>query len=744
MASDLQSEHAEAAAACLAAFFVAPNVFAAPTERPGRDRQASNAEPIPQQLKAAIQRTLNGAVDFPVLLPFKSAQDGLTTWYACVRDKLGQRVVRADLLAFIGPSYADFDSTTVDPTAADAILERHQFHAVRFRATHLNFEKNIIEQWEAYWSLLQLRPLRRTLVHRTFNQWRAALDWALLAKNESEARAAVAALREQHGLSAENRAFLDIRIAAAFGRWEEILEHPNFPYVLKLRLPPETFGDIWEALYERYLRPVEQTGDAQRLIAAFEADVRPASGHLLRSLGRSRRPAALKSFLLHELSQERPAADLCAQWLADLGDDAFGPATAAVASFVQASAPKRGFEAAREEMEFERYEQAYELLWVLPDTTEVLEALLRCAKEIDDPLRADKTVLRAKSSPDALLSSVQQRRARLYADVTQLAATRPPENLEAQLRVEPEGDLAVGSIVAHWRELANTDAATQIDDAMAQRLVQTMEDEALSNSSTFDALLPIWFDWLVERTQPLARFIPLYRSLIETMQVRDRFGESELELIKQAALHLVTAGPTPEQYTQLMQRLFEIFTLVRSPYVMRWALDLADGLVIAPTRSEEERNQLIVAVLSAGSEYSARLADAQKALLLLLAGETSITFKLETQEVEKFDERDSFATDARVMIYSLDSQATHRAMGVLKTLSPTLKVTANSDTECTPRLRQLTRHADYVFFVSSVATHQAFFCIKSSLRDPNALCQVQGSGTTRIVESVIRQIQASK
>jgi hypothetical protein len=81
-------------------------------------------------------------------------------------------------------------------------------------------------------------------------------------------------------------------------------------------------------------------------------------------------------------------------------------------------------------------------------------------------------------------------------------------------------------------------------------------------------------------------------------------------------------------------------------------------------------------------------------------------------------------------------------MNVLKILSPNLNVTANSDTECTSQLRQHTRHADYVFFVSSVATHQAFFCIKNSLRVPEALCQVQGSGTTRIVETVMKQIRA--
>jgi hypothetical protein len=742
MPSEVQSELAQTAIACLEEFFSAPNRFVNPLRLRGNSSEP-NVEEVPEALVNAIQRTYNGGTDLPVLLPFRGSAVDPVTWYACARDKSGERAVRADLDAFVGPSFADFDLVKVARTHADDVLEKHRFHAVRFTAIRASFDTHIAEQWRLYWVLLERRPKRRTLEHRTFAQLRAALDRALLAKNETEARAVVAALREQHGLSAENRAFLEIRIAAAFGRWGEIVAHDNFQYLLKLRLPPETYGDIWEALYETWLRPKEQSGDVARLMAAFEAEVRPAAGHLLRSLGRSRRPAALKSFLLHELSQTQPSADLCVQWLAELGDDAFGPATAPIGKLIQALTPKRGFDAARECMDMEHYEQAYDLLWSLEDSTEVLGALLRCAKEIDDPARAEQTVERLQASGTALAAAVQQTRVRLLGDVMRLAATKPPETLEAQLRVAIEGTpAAADNVVELWRELANVDALTKIDDAMAQRLIQSMADEVLSNSGTFDALLPIWFDWIVERTKPHAPFIPLYNNLLDTIWVRDRYGESELDLVKQAALHVVMAGPTPDQYAQLMERLLSIFDVVRSPHCMRWALDLADALVIAPTRDEQARNRLLVAILSAGSEYFARLADAQKALLLLLASETSIPFTLPTQEVAKFDELKTSAPDARVMIYSLDSQATQRATNVLKTLSPKLKVTTNCDTECTPRLRQHVRHADYVFFVSSVATHQAFFCIKDALRSPDSLCQVQGTGTTRIVESVMKRIRA--
>ncbi|ALP61337.1 protein DpdD [Paraburkholderia caribensis] len=743
MASEHQLQLAQSAAACLDAFFAAPNLFVLPAARHD-DTGEPNTNGVPEALVSAIQRTRKGEADLPMLLPFRSAADERVTWYACARDKQGERAVRADLDAFVGPGFADFDISTVPPKDADDLFTKHGFHAVRFTANRPKFDMQIVEQWCVYWELLQRKPKRRKLEHRTFAQLRAALDWALLAKNEAEASAAVAALREQHGLSAENRAFLDIRIAASFGRWDEILDHENFSHLLKLRLPPETFGDIWEALYETCIRPHEASGDPERLKKAFETQVRPAAGHLLRSLGRSRRPAALKSFVLHELSQTRPAVDLCAQWLAELGDHAFGPATAGIVRLIEALTPRNGFDVACEDMNLERYEQAYDLLSSLEDSVDVLIALLRCSKEIDDPERAVQTIARLGASDPAVAAEVRKTRTRLLGDVTRLAETFPPQDLKAQLLDEAEREpAAADNVVEFWRELANADALIKIDDAMQQRLLQSMEDEVLSNSGTFDALLPVWFDWIVERTRPHVPFIPLYDQLLDTIWVRDRYGESELELIKQAALHVVRAGPTPEQYRHLMERLKKMFDVVRSPHSMPWALDLADSLAMSPSRDDQARNHLLVAILSAGSEFSARLADAQKALLRLLASENSIPFTLPSQEVVRSVEPETTDSEARVMIYSLDSQATQRAMDMLKTLSPKLKVTTNCDTECTPRLRQSTRHADFVFFVSSVATHQAFFCIKDALRTPDALCHVQGTGTTRIVETVMKQIQAA-
>ena len=70
---------------------------------------------------------------------------------------------------------------------------------------------------------------------------------------------------------------------------------------------------------------------------------------------------------------------------------------------------------------------------------------------------------------------------------------------------------------------------------------------------------------------------------------------------------------------------------------------------------------------------------------------------------------------------------------------PNANVDSNVDEVCTPRLKSASGSADWIVFVAAVATHQALFCIKGALRQDARLLQVEGMGTTRIVDRVIKE-----
>jgi hypothetical protein len=127
---------------------------------------------------------------------------------------------------------------------------------------------------------------------------------------------------------------------------------------------------------------------------------------------------------------------------------------------------------------------------------------------------------------------------------------------------------------------------------------------------------------------------------------------------------------------------------------------------------------------------------AERSLLQLIAKESGITVPADQSTIQQQTDHNNFCE--RFLLYSLDIQSLERAVLLLKTMYPESKFDVNGDENCSTRLKAAVRSADGIVFVSSVATHQAFYCIKNSKRDDSSLLQVVGSGTTRIVQHVAR------
>jgi hypothetical protein len=727
----------------LVTFFSAPNSFVTP-----QAEITAGTRVAPAEIRPSLIRFAKGFTDRPLLLPFAVADEAETCWFACAHDELSGRVLRDEMMAFVGPSFADFegDCFVLNETQgkAKAALSHAGLHVVAFLTRKTSHSQRNLQSWKRYWQLLDQRPPRPRQTLRTFSQLRAAFDRALVARNETDALAALAALRDQHGLSAENRAFLDIRLHAAFGRWDRILAHPQWEDILKIPLPPETYGDAWDALYETYLAEVEATGSARKLVGAFEDQVRVAAAPLLKSRGRSRRPAALKGFLLHELSLKEPSADLCASLLAQLGLNAFGPASEDLAAMAAALQRASGFQAAVHEMELERYEQAFALLTPLVDSIEVLRALLRCAKEIGDPADARSVLDRLDAATPETSVAVRESRARLIADVKMIAAQTVPQSLPEQI-VECSTPTGADEVVTYWREfIQSPEAEIQITDPeFVKSLATSIEDSAVDDSSVFESLLPIWFDWLIVKSPPSSACVRVYQAFIAAIHARDRLGDSEREMVRLAARHALRAGLRADEYATMVDELRGLVPDSASPREVAWALDVADLLLAEPCKDIEARLRWLASAVALATQGWSRLSVAERCLAKAIAEESGIGLQIPSQDAEAEPIADPSFVNARICLYSLDALAISRAARVLADALPHAKIDTNSDEACTPRLRAGAKHADWVVFVSAVASHQAFYCIKNALRPDATLLQVEGSGTTRIVERVIRHAEMS-
>ncbi|MGJ7523393.1 protein DpdD [Variovorax sp. LT1P1] len=739
------ADRAQVAKGVLRAFFSAPNGIAMPSRDAPQGAPGSAAGvQVQAELLPALRYFAQGHWARGFVLPFQSKPDAPAIWFACAQGGPAVRALRAELEAFLGPSFVDFDAYGDDMDEAEAfagpLLQAAGLHHVRFRATKKSFETNVVRYWAIYWHLIEVRPERAVSRPRTLAQLRADYDRALIARNDIDAQSIIAAFREQHGLSAENRAFLEIRLSAAFGRWEAIAKHRLLPHLIQLHLPPETYGDIQEALYELHLRSDEQASSAHHLLKSYEQDVKALVAPMMRQGGASLRPAVFKIRLLNELLQPQPSAAMCKELLDGLSETAFGDASGDIRARVASLQVQSGFDLAQQEMLRARYGQAYPLLWELPDSAQVLVALLRCAKEIADPVRARTVVQRLQDA--SFRDEVKQAQPRLLQDVERIADPEPEVPSWTARVVSPDKSALTPGAVQRWREIVQKDAREALKETdFASTMAQQIEELVIDQPDSFETLYPIWFEWVIERCPPESRYLPVYLALIESLRARDRFGESDLELLRQVALHIAKAGPNPAQYLGLIDHLLEVLKEVRSPSGAGWALEVADALAVAPCRDTEARARWFSVTQQICVEYVGRLRPAHRAMLELLSEEAGLALpalpRPRLQSPDDAPERLS----ARILVYSLDGSSVQRAVLMLRDMYPQATVDGNGDEVCTPRLRSASGSADWIVFVSAVATHQAFFCIKAALRREAKLLQVDGTGTTRIVERVVREFE---
>lgn len=699
-------------------------------------------------LEAAMRWHRQGHSDRPVLLPFKFLGDDLIVWYACAPAGAMFRVLVQELGAFLGPSYVQIAPADRTPDLADSHMlspiVAAGWQAVRFVGENTQAEKPVLQQWLRLWRLWLRRPVAASQVPKSFDQVRSEFDRALAAKNESGAYTALATLRERFGLSAENRLYMDIRLSAAFRRWEEIARHRLLHTIIHLQLPPETYGDVVEAIYEADVAPFERAGRLEDLLDRFRETMAETAKPLFRTRRTSGRTTALKAFALYELIQDRPRADLCTDLLTNLGVGAFGELDVAIRLRVAQLEIGSDYRDALLAIEREQFDRAYGLLWPLASDVPVLVSLVLCARESDDSAKAAAVLNRLAALPMEVRAAVEQNapvrleRLRVLAGEGRRTASTLGEQFEQF------ADESADKYVERWRELARSTPPHVVlqDPEAPNAAVECLTRLVINRPDLFERLHPLWHELFVERMEPNRLLIPVYVALLETLRARGDFGDSDRGLLRQTLCSLVTAGPDGDTYRFAVDEMQEIFKEVRSPYVMTWALDVCDTLAVAPVRDPDARMRFLLSVLQAGVEYEARLSPAERGLLKLLVHEAGLEVPsiLGVTNRSIVDPPDSPHRVRLVAFYSLDEAATKRAIHVLAELFPHLKIESSADIVCTQRLKLLAHQADLFVFAWKSSKHAAFDCVKASVRGKGVLVMASGAGTTSLVGAAVQNL----
>lgn len=777
----------EADRAWLKTFFSAPNALSWRSLEDGSaDRDQIDAvAPWIARLSAAIS-------DAPLILPFYG-EDGVTGWYATALTLEGEQQLRATLRAWLGPSYLTHLQSAGGATpSAVALHERSGREVISFTGPE---PEAIAARLALLSSLDAQRPGMSRSAPRPVGRIRTDLESALLARDETAALGLIAELRATGRLNEENLQFLDVRLKAGLGQWQQIARnHWAIKNLSDLPLPPQTLSDLVEALYRVFIDDHEAAGDPTAVVAAFNEDVLQPFPRLFASRHGVRTPRVIKAFLLYESLQARPnpnilrtltdllpleEGDWASRYLpsdvsgptassvadpealpADLGavTGALPPAPALavvvpVAEHSEQPAPsKPALDEAEVAFEDGQIDRAFEIDLSNPLQRKSLMRLLSCAQFIGTPEARARLVAAFDSEPEA-------RTAFSDAQIQRVDALRVPTS---PVKAE-QTEIAPSSGWLEWaRRLADgrglETAAADILDHRATWEIATLRTNALlcrefsdlignlENSAAEiarQALPMIVSDFFPDEAAPTAATKPIASVILLLIAMDEAVARTDLQTLSIVLSTLLDLGLSSADYQTMIADLDSVQERVASYANLAWSLDVCEALAISPSPSpeaSEARLRYFLTVVGQCRGFAHRLGVHDFLPIQYLARDfgvdpASIAGLRPTEEAALEAASGSDLAGKLVGIYTLTEAAGARAKAALKVLFPGCAVEVNSDTVSTASLANLAKTADIFIFAWRSSSHQAFYCVKDALggRDP---IYAAGKGTASIVNAV--------
>lgn len=707
-----------------------------------------------------LSRLQDGASDAPIILPFYRS-GAVTGWYATASTKEGEQRLRATLRAWFGPSYLSH-LQAADPAnpSAEAMQARFGKQVLAFKGPD---GSKIGERLALLAKLDAQRPDLGRSQPRPVGRVRSELERALLSRDEASALALIAELRGSGRLNEENLRFLDIRLMAGLGQWEQIArDYWTIKTLADLPLPPQTLSDLIEALYRIYVDDAEVAGNAQAVRLAFEERVAKPFPRLFASRHGVRTRRVVKAFALYESLQARPDPTILEGLLGLLpvedtawADTFIGPPNTLESAVVDkspdepvAQLPDDG-EAAFEDGQYDR---AYELYLTKPLHRKSLSVLLSCVQFIGTA-EARRRLLDAFDAQPSVHAGLPSA---LVLRLQSLRDKDPSAESEAERPLEPAGwmrwarrlaagyplDTAEAEVL---NDRATWEAAPLRSDAQLCREFSDLIGNLTGGAADVaHRSLPLIVSAFFPEGEPTARSTkPLATVILLLIAMDEAVARGDLEILSTMLAALLELGLSTQDYLTTVADLEAVQDRVASYANLAWSLDVCEALAISPVPSaeaNEARLRLFLKVVGQSRGFAHRLGAHDFLPIEYLAHD----YGVDTSAIADLRPALKPADDAEtgdmlagktIGIYTLTEAAGARAKSALRELFPSCTVEVNSDTVCTASLTNLARTADIFVFAWRSSSHQAFFCVKDALgsRDP---IYAPGKGTASLVNAV--------
>lgn len=734
----------------LRAFYTGPNGL-------DWDDLASGTAPsaVAECIRPWIRRLASGDRRAPLLLPF--VRDGeMTGWYATPRSAEGSTELKAELEAWIGPSY--WNLSTVVPAGerdpmAKSMRDRFGGAVYRFTGSERRRNEEIAARIADFNVALSMRPAEQRRTIRPIGTIRGDFERALLAQDEARAEAMIAELRATGRLNEENHKYLDVRLKAGLGYWPQIARNHWLVSTLSdLALPPQSLADVVEALYRTYVDQAEAEGFADQIFTAFDINIARRYPRLFATRRGIRTPRVLKAFLLFERLRTRPDVAILRD-LASLLPSADRECgwVAEIASVPGAPPKTLGYADADEAFEDENYDRALDYYLACPLTPKSLSRLLQCITMIGTDEARARLVTAVDSETQTFFDALSPKQKSLIQEM------REPGSGSAVVLGVPMDWMRWAEQVLAGHQLAAAeaivrDAVTNWDVApfaRSETLSKSFAGLIVNAQGAAAALIRQSVPELMEAFFPSdCPIVPATRSIASAIffliVTDDRLTGADLELVARLLDYLLAAGLSEEDYRLLISDLEDVQERIGSYAHLPWSLDVCETLAVAPCPSapaREVRLRFFLKVVADAQGFAHRLEIND----LLPIGVLANDFGVETGSLEILRRpRPSTGADSssvslagkKIGIYTLAESAGSRAKMALEEMFPGCIVEVNSDLAATTRLTNLAETADLFVFAWKSSSHAAFDCVQEAMVKGKEPIYPSGKGTASILTAV--------
>jgi len=688
-----------------------------------------------------------------LLLPVVSEKPpSHTTWYGLARDSRQARVLREQLMAFVGPTWTDFDGQQAaldDRNPIEAVVKQYFGpHVFRLKVLQPEDRNQVHSQFERLRFLREGHPTRTSPNLRPVGRILRDLEMGIMVRNETAARECLEALRLRGRLSAHNLTFLNVRILAAFERWSELRALPTYRPLLDNRRPARVTGALIHCVYNEHFAKFESEGNVSECIAMF-IEKESSFGTLFRTRGPLKDPVVLKAWLvravaradskqtqslLNEFGCEHPDR----RWVEMLAREL--PIEASHhASNTPITIPSQSLiDEARRAVATDNFDTALEVLLKCETSVDVIRQLIMCADEINTLTAIRQVLAVIEAAPPDLREQALSRRAIARA-------WKHLEQLVIDDRTPPQSN-AIPDNWLSWLHQLNRTGPWPSAVAIAQQgclewsisllranpsLISRIADELVAPRSP-DAtaivriVLPDLIGCFLPESGAIREFKPIYMSLIYHLVLDDAIGGDDLIALETLAEGVLEAGPSrsgtngANDYVDLLESLETAWQRVRALRYLNWPLGILDLLIAFNVHQHAPVDCFLHTIADDFRRWSRRVRNEQWDLINLLASDLSHPQLLsDLHPVRGLGAPSDTSSNTQlkgktVAIYTLTERIGRRAAQLIEGVCEGVKIQLLHDKVASDRLIQVAKSADVMIINTWDAKHAASEAIKAN------------------------------